>query len=85
MRKVLEQPIWQATTGRCIRIPGAQVIPTRRARGLPPGFLTSGTRRRLIRGHSSTGERAIWFMKNGVLTSTVNLPMVPLTWGIADH
>ena len=39
----------------------------------------------LVWQNTSTGERGIWFMKNGGLTSSINLPMVPLTWSIVDH
>jgi hypothetical protein len=39
----------------------------------------------LVWENNSTGQRAIWFMKNAVLTSTIKLPMVPLTWSIEDH
>ena len=39
----------------------------------------------LVWENTSTGQRAIWFLKNGVVTSTSNLPMVALTWKIVDH
>jgi FG-GAP-like repeat len=37
----------------------------------------------LIWEQSVTGQRAIWFMKNGVLQSTANLPTVSANWHIA--
>ena len=39
----------------------------------------------LVWENSSTGQRGIWFMKNGVPTSILNLPSQPLTWSIVDH
>jgi hypothetical protein len=39
----------------------------------------------LVWENTSTGQRSIWFIKNGVLTKSIDLPMVPLTWRIADH
>src|ERR1700730_5085418 len=39
----------------------------------------------LVLENRSTGQRAIWFMKNSVLTSTIKLPTVPLTWSNEDH
>jgi hypothetical protein len=39
----------------------------------------------LVWENTGTGQRAIRFMKNGVLTSTVKLPIVPLRWNIQDH
>jgi hypothetical protein len=32
-----------------------------------------------------TGQRAIWFLKNGVFSGGINLPTVPIEWNIADH
>jgi FG-GAP-like repeat len=37
----------------------------------------------LVWENTSTGQRAIWFLKNGVLSSTINLPTVGLQWRIA--
>ena len=33
--------------------------------------------------NTSTGQRAIWFLKNGVLSSSIYLPTVPVAWHIA--
>jgi hypothetical protein len=38
----------------------------------------------LVWENTSTGQRAIWFLKNGVLSSSINLPIVALQWRIAD-
>jgi hypothetical protein len=37
----------------------------------------------LVWENNSTGQRAIWFMKNAVLTSSSLLPTVPVEWHIA--
>jgi hypothetical protein len=37
----------------------------------------------LVWENSSTGERAIWFLKNGVVSGKIGLPTVPAEWHIA--
>jgi hypothetical protein len=37
----------------------------------------------LVWENASTGQRAVWFLKNGVLASTINLPTVAIQWHIA--
>jgi hypothetical protein len=37
----------------------------------------------LVWENSSTGQRAIWFLKNGVVSSTTHLPTVPAQWHVA--
>ena len=37
----------------------------------------------LVWENTSTGQRAIWFLKNGAVSSTVYLPTVPVQWHIA--
>jgi hypothetical protein len=37
----------------------------------------------LVWENTSTGQRAIWFLKNGVLSSTLSLPTVGVQWRIA--
>ena len=37
----------------------------------------------LVWENTSTGQRAIWFLKNGVLSSSIYLPTVPVAWHIA--
>jgi kumamolisin len=37
----------------------------------------------LVWENSSTGERSIWFLKNGVLSSWISLPAIPVEWRIA--
>jgi len=37
----------------------------------------------LVWENTSTGERAIWLLKNGVFSSKINLPTVPVQWHIA--
>jgi hypothetical protein len=39
----------------------------------------------LVLENTSTGERAIWFLKNWVLTRSLYLPTAPLEWNIVDH
>jgi FG-GAP-like repeat/FG-GAP repeat len=36
----------------------------------------------LVWENSSTGQRAIWILKNGVLSDTIDLPTVPVQWHI---
>jgi kumamolisin len=37
----------------------------------------------LVLENSSTGERSIWLLKNGVPSSRINLPTIPVAWHIA--
>jgi kumamolisin len=37
----------------------------------------------LVWENSSTGEHTIWFLKNGVLSSSIYLPTIPIEWHIA--
>jgi hypothetical protein len=37
----------------------------------------------LVWENASTGQHAIWLLDNGVLSSTINLPAVPIQWHIA--
>jgi AMMECR1 domain-containing protein len=37
----------------------------------------------LVWENNSTGQRAIWFLKNGVFSSSIYLPTVPVEWHIA--
>ena len=39
----------------------------------------------LVLENTSTGQRAIWFIKNGVYSSSFYLPTVPVVWKIEDH
>jgi hypothetical protein len=39
----------------------------------------------LVWENTSTGQRSIWFLKNGVLSSWINLPTMPVEWHIEDH
>jgi hypothetical protein len=39
----------------------------------------------LVWENSSTGEHAIWFLKNGILASSIWLPTTPLSWHIVNH
>jgi hypothetical protein len=39
----------------------------------------------LVWQNTSTGQVAIWFLKNGVISSGLYLPTMPLTWQIEDH
>jgi len=37
----------------------------------------------LVWENTSTGQHAIWFLKNGVISSSIDLPTVPVQWHIA--
>jgi kumamolisin len=37
----------------------------------------------LVWENTTTGQRAIWFLKNGVPSSSINLPTMPVEWHIA--
>ena len=37
----------------------------------------------LVWENTSTGERALWLLKNGALSSTMDLPTIPAAWHIA--
>jgi kumamolisin len=39
----------------------------------------------LVWENTTTGQRAVWFLGNGVLFSSINLPTTAVTWRIADH
>jgi hypothetical protein len=39
----------------------------------------------LVWENTATGRRAIWFLKNGVPSSGLMLPTMPVEWHIADH
>ena len=39
----------------------------------------------LVLENTSTGQRAIWILKDGVYSSTINLPTTTVAWHIADH
>jgi len=39
----------------------------------------------LVRQNTTTGQCAIWYVKNGAVTGTTNLPTMPLDWSIVDH
>jgi hypothetical protein len=50
-------------------------------------FTTSGTgapkQAELVWENTSTGERSIWIMQNGVLAYWISLPTMPIQWRIA--
>jgi hypothetical protein len=37
----------------------------------------------LVWENTTTGERAIWFLKNGVFSGSIYLPTIPVQWHIA--
>jgi hypothetical protein len=39
----------------------------------------------LVLENTSTGQRAIWFVKNEAVSSATYLPTVDVQWHIADH
>ena len=39
----------------------------------------------LVWENTTTGQRAIWLMKNGVHSSSISLPTVQPQWHIVDH
>jgi hypothetical protein len=39
----------------------------------------------LVWENTTTGDRGIWIMQNGVLVSVIHLPNVPPEWEIVDH
>jgi FG-GAP repeat len=39
----------------------------------------------LVLENTATGSRAIWFLNNGVYSSSGNLTATPTNWRIVDH
>jgi hypothetical protein len=39
----------------------------------------------LVLENTKTGQRCIWFLKNGAVSSGTYLPTVDVQWHIADH
>jgi glucose/arabinose dehydrogenase len=39
----------------------------------------------LVWENTTTGQRGIWLLKNGVPSGVINLPTVPVVWDIVDH
>jgi hypothetical protein len=52
-------------------------------KGIPPASTTGAGQAELVWENTTTGERSIWVMQYGVLSSIINLPTIPIQWHIA--
>jgi len=53
---------------------------------LPESVISTATVMRiLVWENTVTGQRTIWFLKNGVLSGTTYLPTLPVRWHIGNH
>src|SRR5271166_567081 len=63
-------------------LPSNEISLTISATGSPTNVIGTGYAD-LVWENTITGERSIWVMQNGVLSSTIHLPTIPIQWHIA--